>query len=82
MIWSSLHVLVLYDNPASIVIRAEVYHPVHSLSTSFCGSSKIMTPINGSVKMSPYEKGDNFIEPEGAAAIDGVEPGRARRPHG
>ncbi|MCX5992575.1 MAG: hypothetical protein NTZ04_09710 [Chloroflexi bacterium] len=27
-----------------------------------------MTPINGSVKMATYEKGDNFIESEGAAA--------------
>ena len=41
-----------------------------------------MTPVNGSVKMSPHEKGDSFIEPEGAAALDGIEPGRGRRPHG
>jgi len=32
MVWSNLHVLVLCDNHASIVIRAEVYHPTHSLS--------------------------------------------------
>jgi len=45
---------------------------------TLCGSSVIMTSINGSVKMSPYEKGDNLVESEGTAAIDGVEPGRAR----
>jgi hypothetical protein len=43
-----------------------------------CGSSEIMTPLNGSVKMSPCEKGDDFVESEGARAIDGIEPGRAK----
>jgi hypothetical protein len=43
-----------------------------------CGSSKIMTPINGSVKMSPCEKGDDFVESEGARAVDGIEPCRAK----
>jgi peptide methionine sulfoxide reductase MsrA len=28
-----------------------------------------MTPINGSVKMSPCEKGDDFIESEGASGV-------------
>ena len=37
-----------------------------------CGSSKIMTPINGSVKMSPCEKGENLVQPRDAAAIDGT----------
>ena len=48
------------------------------LSRVRCVSSVIMTSLNGSVKMSPYEKGDNLVESEGTAAIDGVEPGRAR----
>jgi len=43
-----------------------------------CVSSVIMTSLNGSVKMSPYEKGDNIVESEGTAAIDGIEPGGAR----
>ncbi|MBI2918988.1 MAG: restriction endonuclease subunit S [Chloroflexi bacterium] len=38
-----------------------------------CGSSVIMTPVFGSVKMSPYE-GDSFIEPEGTAKGNGLEP--------
>jgi hypothetical protein len=40
-----------------------------------CGSSEIVTSLNGSVKMSPYEEGDNLVESEGTAAIDGVESG-------
>jgi hypothetical protein len=37
-----------------------------------------MTPGNSSVKMSSHEKGDSFIQCEGAIASDGVEPGRRR----
>jgi hypothetical protein len=33
----------------------------------FCGSSKNMTPLNSSVKMSPHDEGDNFIERKGTA---------------
>jgi hypothetical protein len=29
---------------------------------SSCGSSEIVTSLNGSVKMSPCEKGDNLVE--------------------
>ena len=55
----------------------KVAHPLFGCQV-LCGSSEIVTSLNGSVKMSPYEKGDNLVESEGTAAIDGVEPGRAR----
>ena len=41
-----------------------------------------MTPLNSSVKMSPYEERDSFIESKGTATSDGVKPGRARGAHG
>jgi hypothetical protein len=38
----------------------------------------IVTSLNGSVKMSPYEEGDDLVESEGTAATDGIEQGAAR----
>jgi len=43
-----------------------------------CGSSVIMTHLNVSVKLSPYEEGDSFIEQQGTTTIDGPEPGTGR----
>jgi len=46
--------------------------PLSSILAALCGCSTIMTGVKRSGKMSPYEKGDNFIESEEAATIDGV----------
>src|SRR5260370_11649097 len=46
---------------------------VTALSTKTCGrclSSIILSPLNGNVKMSPYETGDISVEPEGTSASD------------
>ena len=43
------------------------------MSIAACGRFVIMTPANGSVKMSVYERAD--IEPKGANEATGVEQG-------
>ena len=45
---------------------------------SECGSSVIMAHLNVSVKLSPYEEGDSFIEQQGTTTIDDPEPGTGR----
>ena len=46
-----------------------------------CGSSEIMTPLNVSVKMSPHEKGDSYIEREGTATVVSTEQDHAKGNH-
>jgi hypothetical protein len=48
---------------------------------ALCCSSEIMTPLTVSVKMSPYEKGDSFIERERTATVVGVEPDHEKGNH-
>ena len=85
-IWQEIQVVqVSYCTPLRLLLASSSHQDLRlRLSrarvcvNTYCGSSEIMTSLNGSVKMSPYEKGDNLVESEGTAAIDGVEPGRAR----
>src|ERR1700694_5864004 len=42
-----------------------------SWQTGWCLSSIILSPLNGNVKMSPYEQGNICIEPERAATSGG-----------
>src|SRR5258707_13868196 len=51
-----------------------VYQPGNGVAhrcASACLSSIILSPLNGYVKMSPYETGDICIEPERIAASGG-----------
>lgn len=43
-----------------------------------CRSSVTPSPVSVSVKMSPHDKGDSFIERQGAAATGGTEPSAHR----
>src|SRR5208282_2050422 len=44
--------------------------PGHNEISTPCLSSIILSPLNGNVKMSPYETGDIHVESEGTAASE------------
>src|SRR5208283_3012871 len=62
-------VLPLYDARSLFLIVLKNWCSVQRLSES-CLSTIILSPLNGNVKMSPYETGDIHVESEGTAASE------------